>query len=372
MRTTFRSLGRFAVVTVAAVAMLAGAANAASAHTPRLNRPTTRPGYQPSPKRQGKVDAATPCIGRSDARSRVRQVIVLFMENQPYNAIIGSPQAPYINGLAQRCGLATNYHNITHPSAPEYLAATSGELGGAGDCPPVFLDPSWPPTCPDANDNIFHQAMQAGETWKNYEESMATNCLEGEDNTNYDINHNPAAYYTDLGGPSGAPGSPCQRFDVPLGTPQAGNFESDLANGTLPNYSFIAPDLIHDTHDSTVATGDQYLSEMLPTIFNSREYRSGSTVLFVVWDEGEGGNTNDCAYNTTDIGCHVAAVVASPYTQPGTQAAELFNHYSLLKTTERLLGLPLLGHANDTTVTSMAPAFDLPSAWSDPRHREAR
>jgi hypothetical protein len=50
-----------------------------------------------------------------------------------------------------------------------------------------------------------------------------------------------------LGWPSGAPGSPCQRFDVPLGTPQAGNFESDLANGTLPNYSFIAPDLIHDT-----------------------------------------------------------------------------------------------------------------------------
>ena len=37
----------------------------------------------------------------------------------------------------------------------------------------------------------------------------------------------------------------------------------------------------------------------------------------------------------------------------------LFNHYSLLKTTEQLLNLPLLGHANDSTVTSMKKAFGL-------------
>lgn len=303
------------------------------------------------------INAATPCVGLSGAPSRIKHVIVLFMENQPYDAIIGSSQAPYINALGNRCGLATNYHNITHPSAPEYLAATSGELGGAGDCPPVFLDPSWPPTCPDTNDNIFHQAMVAGETWKNYEESMATNCFEGEDSSNYDINHNPAAYYTDLGGPSGEPNSPCQQFDVPLGTPQAGNFETDLANGTLPNYSFIAPDLIHDTHNGTIAQGDQYLSQLLPTIFDSREYKDGSTIVFTTWDEGEGGSSDDCAFNTTDVGCHIAMVISSPYTRPGTVSGKLFNHYSLLKTDEQLLGLPLLGHAADPAAKSLAPAF---------------
>jgi hypothetical protein len=120
------------------------------------------------------VNASTPCVGLSGGPARIKHVIVPFMENQPYDAVIGSPQAPYVNDLASRCGLATNSHNITHRSAPEYIAATSGELGGI-DCPPVFLDPSWPPTCPDMNDNIFHQAMAAGETWKNYEESMATN-----------------------------------------------------------------------------------------------------------------------------------------------------------------------------------------------------
>lgn len=303
------------------------------------------------------VNASTPCVGLSGGPARIRHVIVLFMENQPYDAIIGSPQAPYVNDLASRCGLATNFHNITHPSAPEYLTATSGELGGIGDCPPVFLDPSWPPTCPDMNDNIFHQAMAVGETWKNYEESMATNCFEGEDDSNYDINHNPAAYYTDLGGPSGAADSPCKQFDVPLGTPQAGNFETDLANGRLPNYTFITPDLIHDTHNANIAEGDKYLSQLIPTIFNSPEYKDGSTVLFLTWDEGEGGSSDDCAYNTTDIGCHVAMIVASPYTRPGSRSAKLFNHYSLLRTSEELLKLPLLGHATDSEVKSMAPAF---------------
>jgi phospholipase C len=188
---------------------------------------------------------------------------------------------------------------------------------------------------------------------------MASNCFEGEDETNYDINHNPAAYYTDLGGPSGEPGSPCERFDVPLGTPQAGNLENDLANGTLPSYSFIAPDLIHDTHNSTIAIGDEYLHELVPTILDSQQYRNGSTVFFLTWDEGENGSTDDCAYNTTDVGCHVAMAVISPYTRPGSASATLFNHYSLLKTSENLLSLPLLGHAADPQVKSMAPAFGL-------------
>lgn len=313
----------------------------------------------PGSAHQPAVNAATPCVGLSGAPSRIKHVIVLFMENQPYDDIAGNPDAPYFNDLAARCGAATNMHNITHPSAPEYMAATSGELGGEGDCPPVFLDDSWPPTCPDANDNVFHQAMQAGETWKVYQESMASNCFEGEDDSNYDINHNPAAYYTDLGGPSGEPNSPCAQFDVPLGTPQAGNLESDLANGNLANYSFIAPDLIHDTHNGTIAQGDEYLSELIPTILDSPQYKDGSTALFLTWDEGENGHTDDCAYNTTDVGCHIAMAVVSPYVVPGTVSEKLFNHYSLLKTSEDLLGLPLLGHAADPKVKSMAPSFHL-------------
>src|SRR5262249_38208225 len=100
-----------------------------------------------------------------------------------------------------------------------------------------------------------------------------------------------------------------------------------------------------------------YLSALMPTIFNSGYYRSGDTAVFLVWDEGEDGRTDHCAHDTTDIGCHVPAVVMSPSVVPGTKSGVLFNHYSLLRTAEDLLGLPYLGHAN--TEKSMAKAFNL-------------
>lgn len=51
-----------------------------------------------------------------------------------------------------------------------------------------------------------------------------------------------------------------------MGTPQEGNLANDLADGELANYSFISPDLIHDTHNGTTAEGDAYLSEFTPPI----------------------------------------------------------------------------------------------------------
>jgi hypothetical protein len=77
----------------------------------------------------------------------------------------------------------------------------------------------------------------------------------------------------------------------------------------------------------------------------------------VTWDEGEEGVTNECATNETDVGCHVATLVLSPSTLPGTKSATLFNHYSLLGSTEQLLGLPALGEAG--MANSMLAAFNL-------------
>ena len=69
--------------------------------------------------------ASHPC-GTQARSGTYRHVIWIWMENHSSSAIIGSSQAPYVNTLAQECGLATNYHNITHPSLPNYIAATSG------------------------------------------------------------------------------------------------------------------------------------------------------------------------------------------------------------------------------------------------------
>jgi phosphatidylinositol-3-phosphatase len=264
-------------------------------------------------------------------------VIWVWMENHSYGDIIGNTaQAPYINSLAGECGLATNYHNIGHPSLPNYVGATSGlPLANlsqfTSDCSPSRK-------CSTSAPSIFGQT-----SWKSYEESMPTNC-DPKNSGEYAVRHNAPPYFSTLSG--------CSTKDVPYS-----QLSSDLAAGTLPAFSFVTPNLIDDMHDGTITDGDTWLSQNLPTIFNSAEYQSGSVAVFVTWDEGEGGTASDCATNTTDIGCHVATIVASPTTKVGTQSGTLYNHYSLLGTTERLLGVPALGSA--ATANDMAADFNL-------------
>jgi len=282
------------------------------------------------------VGASRPCAGQAVPR-RYAHVIWIWMENHSYGTIIGAKRAPYLNSLASKCGLATSYHNISHPSLPNYVAATSG-LGYSGiarfdsDCNPVK-------GCVTAAASIFGQ----GETWRAYEDSMPSDCARSN-HGEYAVRHNPPAYFTKLRG--------CSKFDIPYP-----RLASDLAHNALPAFSFITPNLIDDMHDGTVHDGDHWLSLHLPAILNSHEYRNGSTAVFITWDEGEGGSSSKCAANKSHVGCHIAAIVISPSTKPGTRSATLFNHYSLLGTAEQLLGLHKLGRAND--FPTMTKAFHL-------------
>jgi hypothetical protein len=291
--------------------------------------------------------AGGPCGTMSLSSTHYQHVIWVWMENHSYSDIIGSGQAPYINGLASSCGLATNYHNISHPSLPNYLGATSGlSLGSLvpfqGDCSPSR-------SCSTTTPSIFGQ----GESWKAYEESMTKNCNK-KNGGEYAVRHNPPPYYKGLAFCKPhhlVRHAPKISFDVSYS-----QLAGDLATGTLPAFSFVTPNLIDDMHDGSIAQGDTWLSQNLPAIFNSSAYQAGQVVVFVTWDEGEGGSSNDCASNISDIGCHVATIVAAPST-PASQSGTLFNHYSLLLTTEQLLGLPALGQA--ATASSMLSAFNL-------------
>jgi hypothetical protein len=280
-----------------------------------------------------------PC-GTVTAVPTYTHVIWIWMENHSYGDIINSAQAPYINSIATECGLATNYHNLSHPSLPNYVGAASG-LAVKSLKP---FDPDCNPSkrCSTSAPSIFGQ----GETWKAYEESMPTNCAPANSGE-YAVRHNPPPYFTGLTG--------CSSLDVPY--PQ---LATDLAGGVLPAFSFITPNLIDDMHDGTIAQGDTWLNSNLPVILNSPEYQSGTTAVFITWDEGTGGKTGeDCSTNTTDASCQVATIVVSPSTVPGTTSATLFNHYSLLGTAEQLLGLPLLGEAASSATMTMTSAFNL-------------
>src|SRR5713226_2583311 len=57
-------------------------------------------------------------------------LIVIVMENEELGSIIGSGDAPYINSLARRYASASDYHAVSHPSLPNYLALTGGDTFG--------------------------------------------------------------------------------------------------------------------------------------------------------------------------------------------------------------------------------------------------
>jgi len=106
-------------------------------------------------------------------------------------------------------------------------------------------------------------------------------------------------------------------------------------------------DDMHDGADPTaIQNGDTWLSTELPKILNSAAYQAGRTAVFITFDEGENGTVGeDCAANAADESCHVATIVISPSTPAGATSGRLFTHYSLLKTTEQLLGVRRIGLA---------------------------
>jgi phospholipase C len=262
-----------------------------------------------------------------------KHVIWIWMENHPFSSIVGSSSAPYINRLAGACGLATNYQAITHPSLPNYIAATSGGTQGiTTDCSPD--------SCTTAAPSIFTQVQGAGKAWRAYSESMPSPCALSNDGS-YLVRHNPAAYYSGIRGV-------CGSWNVPMGSPSGGALLTALQANRLPAFTFLTPNACSDMHDCSISSGDQWLQGWLPRILSSKTYRLGGTAVFITWDEGSGDDNR------------VPTIVVSPSTPRGTRSAASFTHYSLLKTAEQLLGLKtFLGEAGAATTNSMRRAFHL-------------
>lgn len=303
----------------------AGCSSAGPRGTPAPTAPpaTTAPASTaPSGAGVAGVTARAPCVGATPP-ARLSHVVWIIMENRGLDQIDGSRSAPYLNSLGRACGLAVDYSGVAHPSLPNYIALTSGSTQG-------IADDSGPASHPISAPSIF---SLLGPGWRSLEESMPSNCDQHRGG-DYAVKHNPAAYYTNVA-------AACRAQDVRLGP------VPDLS----ARFTLITPNLCHDMHDCSTAAGDRWLASEVPQILDSPEYRAGSTALFITWDENDSG------------GSRVATYAIAPSVPPGTRSTAAFDHYSLLRTTEELLGLsPLLGRA--ATAASMTTAFHLQSRSS--------
>ncbi len=260
--------------------------------------------------------------GGSGGLPAFSHIYVLVMENREYGSIVGSANAPYLNGLIAQYGLATNYDAVAHPSEPNYFALFSGSTQGITNDSRYDL--------PGAN--LVDQLTAHQKSWRVFAQNLPLGCYTGmtasggpDGSGSYARKHEPAISFTDISGdaPRCADIANFSAFD-----PSAADFE------------MIVPNLCNDMHDCSVATGDTFLKGFVPTITSSSAFKDGG-VLFITWDEG-----------TSDIGGggHVATLVIGPGVKTGFASSVAHDHYSLVRTIEDAWGLGCLNQtcsAND-------------------------
>ncbi len=351
---------------------------------------------------------------------RIDHAFVILMENHHYSQIIGNTNAPFINSYANSANLATNYYAVGHPSLTNYLEIVGGSnFGVLNDDPPDWHNRNCTPniesgttadetattdTCPIAgtgtdaatpaldttnegtpeepihNDpfppaptrgiSIADQLVEAGKTWKSYQENLppyggdGVNASDGlVSNTTqsepgmpqlYAVKHNPFAYFASVQ----------EGESHKLSLKQIVGFDAlyaDLASGKVPDLAFISPNQCHDQHargssemgtgcsvdENAIAQGDAGLHVLINAIKSSKTWKEGRNVIVVVWDEND----------YSSLPNQVVTIVDTNFAPTGIKSNVRYNHFSLLKTLEAGFGLDYLNHAADQNVKAMSDLF---------------
>jgi hypothetical protein len=241
---------------------------------------------------------------------RPDHVVVVVMENKNRHSVIGSSKAPYLNALAGRSASMSQSYGVTHPSQGNYVAMFSGgQHGVVNDACPLDLG---------TTANLATQLTGAGLTFTGYSESLPEAGYRGCKSGQYRRKHNPWADFS----------TTTTEQNQPLSA-----FPSDYSR--LPDVSFITPNMCHDMHDCSVATGDRWLKKNLDRY--AVWAKKHNSLLVVTFDENAGGTVNQ-----------ITTLLVGQKVRPGTYA-EWMNHYTLLRTVEDAYGLPPLGEAANAT-----------------------
>ncbi len=254
-----------------------------------------------------------------------------MLENASYSDVIGAASMPYLNSLAQKYALATNYYANTHPSIGNYFMLTTGQI--------PTNDDSFSGTI--TADNVVRELTAAGKTWKSYAESLPSVGYIGGDQPPYLRHHNPMTYFSDV------QNSGTQQANLVPFT----QFPIDLAAGNLPNYSFVVPNVYDDAHNCPAGMSTCTLAQKLsaadtwlqanigPLIADANFQKSG--LLIIACDEAE---TSD----TTNGGGHVPVVLVSPQLKQAYQSTTLYQHQSLERFSLEMLGVTTIPGAGAT------------------------
>jgi len=281
-----------------------------------------------------------------------QQVVILMLENSTRKNVLANP---YMNALRQKGVFLSNSFGVTHSSQPNYILSIGGDTFGIHDDEPGYVkwvyenSPSAPPVT-----SIVDLLEAQGLSWKAYAENITP--ADKQPTTT----HPPRE-------PKPSKGTfPFARKHVPfLSYPsitsdparlacivEGSEIEADLAAGTLPNYSWYTPNLIHDGHSlaGSEKKFDPRDHDRHVNIDNIALFLHGflgddpiarfppETLIVITFDE---------AYPYYDPYA-IYTLLIGDMLPAGTVYTEPYNHYSLLRSIEDNFGLGSL-RRNDAT-----------------------
>ncbi len=241
-------------------------------------------------------------------------VVIVIEENHSYYQVIGSPDAPYMNSLAQSGASLTSFFALTNPSQPNYLQLFSGASQGV-------TDSNVPAGIPFTTPNLGGALLAAGRTFVGYSEDLPAVGSNVATSGDYARKHNPwVNWQADPPGANQLPSVVNQPFT---------SFPADYS--TLPTVSIVVPNLQNDMHDGTIAQADAWLKTNIKPYADWAQ--THNSLLIVTWDEDNHATRNQ-----------IATIFSGPMVRQG-QVASTWTLHNLLRTVEDMYGVAHSGSA---------------------------
>ncbi len=318
----------------------------------------------------------------------IKHVFLIVLDGHGYEEAFGpTSTAPYLaKTMAGEGKLLSNYYAIAQGGLANEVALLSGQgptPQTAANCPEST--PIAPGTVnaegqvegqgcvyPAATETLPAQLAKAKLTWKAYVEPGPLEPW-----------RNPFAYLTALGTAAG--GTAGQQ--APLE-----GLATDLKTADkTPTLSYIVPSACHDGGETPCAEGQPaglaatqpFLEAVIPEIVASPAYKEEGGLIAITFDQapqtGATVDSSSCcgtpAYPNMPApasaeppatgpvkpsggGGRVGLLLISPYLAPGTvEESAYFNHFSLLRSIDELLGQQPIGYAAEPALTGFEPSL---------------
>jgi hypothetical protein len=333
------------------------------------------------------------------SRGRVFDHVVFIMFENEYRTYV--KKNPYMRDLARQGAELANSFGVMHPSNTNYVASIAGEICNITSDPFFYTFMPHPPNLPPppqplSQETLADRLTSKGLSWKAYMESykpvafppQLTPVMSQSDPTKVDETASVRQTILDYP-PYMNIHNAFVRFQSIMEDEKqwrriqsSYDFLRDALNGTLPEYSWLTPDVWGDGHflwgtldepDRREALIDQQAA-WLQSFFSVLNFPGPDsrlpprTLVVVTYDESDFNKAYQTVENDAseyDGPNQIYTVLLGDMIVPGTVEREGYNHYSLLRTVEQNFELGDLGK-NDTEANWLRFLWGQRFQWASP------